>query len=418
MSLLDSDGDGVCDLLDCEDPNDIDADGIPDPCDNCVAEANPDQLDSDGDDQGGDACDPCPLDWHNRCDLNQTEAGLMDPNGGTLTTPDGKVSLDIPAGALSSPTTVSMTEGAREFKVGASRKILETSCGPDGKTFGLPVTITFAWDDADDDGKVDGFDSPEVTESELSIWRDGRKIAGPCSDPAFRSPSCTTACCDVAANTWTLEVSSFSEFVLGQESFMTLSGKSMMVRDKASDPTRRKMVVVSRDAAIETPEAESANDPRTAGAVIQLFNPSTGQTDEFILPPGSEFWKPLGTSPEGKNGWKYLDRTFMNGCCRSLLVKPGDPERVDRNGAPSPKPGTLRAVCVAKEKPIAFALDAPNQGNLAVTVQLGAEPPYCVPFGQNFGGTVLRDFGTGVKRTGVGLFKVRESDAPDACPIP
>ncbi|MBK8228885.1 MAG: thrombospondin type 3 repeat-containing protein [Flavobacteriales bacterium] len=62
--LLDSDSDGVCDLLDNCDatPNpgqaDGDGDGVGDACDNCATTANANQLDGDGDNVG-DACDNC-----------------------------------------------------------------------------------------------------------------------------------------------------------------------------------------------------------------------------------------------------------------------------------------------------------------------------------------------------------------------
>lgn len=71
----DADGDAVGDLCDpcpldadttdCTtfDPDDRDADGIPNVLDNCPAAANPDQEDSD-DDGKGDACDPCPFKYN------------------------------------------------------------------------------------------------------------------------------------------------------------------------------------------------------------------------------------------------------------------------------------------------------------------------------------------------------------------
>jgi len=57
----DSDGDGVGDACEDEDPyvSDSDADGVPDDQDNCPYVYNPDQADSDGDGLG-DACDNCP----------------------------------------------------------------------------------------------------------------------------------------------------------------------------------------------------------------------------------------------------------------------------------------------------------------------------------------------------------------------
>ena len=47
---------GTPGCMPCEDPSDADADGVGDRCDNCIALANPDQRDSNGDGYGN-VCD-------------------------------------------------------------------------------------------------------------------------------------------------------------------------------------------------------------------------------------------------------------------------------------------------------------------------------------------------------------------------
>jgi len=66
----DSDGDGigdVCDTCPADPDNDADGDGICGDVDNCPAISNPDQTDSDGDGIG-DTCDTCPADPDNDAD--------------------------------------------------------------------------------------------------------------------------------------------------------------------------------------------------------------------------------------------------------------------------------------------------------------------------------------------------------------
>jgi hypothetical protein len=100
---------------------DSDGDGIPDGCDNCPANPNPDQLDADGDGRG-DACDPCP-----------DEAGSGDDGLGTCTGGDStppEIAVDV-SGTLgsggwhTSPVTVSWTVTDNESPVTST-----TGCNP------------------------------------------------------------------------------------------------------------------------------------------------------------------------------------------------------------------------------------------------------------------------------------------------
>jgi cysteine-rich repeat protein len=192
---------------------DADGDAVGDGCDNCPADSNPDQLDSDAQD-GGDVCDACAADPNDGCDQSQSAGESIDIAGGMLITPDAKVSIVIPAGALGESTSISITQDTGAFQVGPFGVALATVLGPAGQTFSTPVTVTFAWDDSTpDDGVVDG---RGISEALLSVWRDRVRITGECRDPAHDVTAgiCTTACCDMAANTWTIEVTSFSQFIV------------------------------------------------------------------------------------------------------------------------------------------------------------------------------------------------------------
>jgi cysteine-rich repeat protein len=194
---------------------DADADGFCNTVDNCAAEFNPDQRNSDLQD-GGDVCDPCALDATDACDQAQSAGVNVGPVGGTLTTPDLRVAISVPPGALPTHTSISITQGAGDIVIGGSTGVvLSTTLGPEGQTFAIPVTVVFGWPDANNDGNVDGF-NPPVSEGSLAVGKDGVALSGPCSDPTFQQPLCTAACCDPAANTWTLALTSFSEFLVAR----------------------------------------------------------------------------------------------------------------------------------------------------------------------------------------------------------
>ena len=74
-----------------------------------------------------------------------TTSTLITPAGGTVTSEDGKLTLEIPAGALSSENTITVKKLAlsdipSEFE-GLEGDAYEF--GPDGLTFDVPVTLTF-----------------------------------------------------------------------------------------------------------------------------------------------------------------------------------------------------------------------------------------------------------------------------------
>lgn len=207
---------------------DADGDGVCDDIDNCLEEDNPDQLNTDGD-LAGDACDICPTDPTNGCNQNQSAAAVIGPAGGAVRTPDGRVSINVAPGTVSADTTFSITGGIKnsEFGAGSSNKNLVAivDLQPEGVTFNPPVTVTFAWPDADNDGKVDG---TKIREKNLKVYRNGVQVPG---TTTCANQTCSAgACCSAAFNTWTLQVSQFSEWAVGlppcaavQESKLTLS---------------------------------------------------------------------------------------------------------------------------------------------------------------------------------------------------
>jgi cysteine-rich repeat protein len=228
--LPDGDGDGVCDLVDaCIDDVDTDGDGIGDLCDNCPGDYNLDQRNADGS-GGGDVCDPCPVNGDTVCEHAQSAGQTLGPAGGTVATPDGKVRIEVPPGALEAPTSLSITEALSEFGGSSSRLLLRTELTPDGQRLDPSATVILRWQDEDGDGDVDGV-APLMAEQDLRVWRNGLEIAGPCGDPVFQSPQCTVACCDPSANTWILETSHFGQYVVGEPVGMWIPGSRAQIDD-------------------------------------------------------------------------------------------------------------------------------------------------------------------------------------------
>jgi hypothetical protein len=187
---------------------------------------------------------------------------------------------------------------------------------------------------------------------------------------------------------------------LETDGYRLISGKRIVVKDRGTDATKRRLTVLSKDPLIRTPASGSGNDPRTAGAVLRVMNPTTGESEEFVLQPGPN-WTPLGNNPEARNGWRYRDRSFSEGPCKLLVLRPGR---------------LLRAVCRATTQPIEFSLDEPVQESLTVTLRMGSAAEHCM----SFGGEVAQDFGVGENpgRRDAGLFKSRGASAPSSCPVP
>ncbi len=96
-----------------------------------------------------------------------------------------------------------------------------------------------------------------------------------------------------------------------------IAGRRLLVRDSADDASARKIKVVARDALIETPLPGSADDPSTAGALLEIQNPTTLERAAFFLPPGAA-WSALGD-----RGWMYRDPEGANGPCTLVLIRRG-----------------------------------------------------------------------------------------------
>ena len=199
--------------------DDTDGDGFPDDEDNCPEDYNPDQLNSD-DHNGGDICDVCPADNTDTCDTSGSEAGIINETGGTVGTPDGNCTIEVPAGAVEEETTFSITDSGSGYELetdlGDTQSVLGVQLGCGAESFSEDVTVRLEWiDENPEDGVVDG---TTFSESEIFIVKDSEVITTTCiSDDCdcLNPPDLCSACgCDLDDNYFEIDVTTFSEFVL------------------------------------------------------------------------------------------------------------------------------------------------------------------------------------------------------------
>jgi hypothetical protein len=166
-------------------------------------------------------------------------------------------------------------------------------------------------------------------------------------------------------------------------SAVPIGGKQLLILDRAA--RKRKIAFVSKDAQLDT-SAGSGIDPTAAGAAFQVFN-NAGTDDSACFDLPAAGWSAKGRG--AKRTFRYRDKRFAHGACRSAAIKGGK---------------LLQVVCQAKVKPIDYSLDEPAQHSVGVRFRSGATE-YCTVFG----GTIAKD------RQGK-VFKAKSAPAPKTCP--
>jgi hypothetical protein len=116
---------------------------------------------------------------------------LVSPAGGTVVSADGKLKLEVPAGALAAAQMLSVApiKNLAPGGVGPAYRLT-----PDGQTFSVPVNLVFAYDDAD------------VGSSEALAWRIAYQ------DAMGRWNSLKSVTLDVGAKTVTVQTSHFTDW--------------------------------------------------------------------------------------------------------------------------------------------------------------------------------------------------------------
>lgn len=230
----------------------------------------------------------------------------VSPTGGFVATPDGGALLSIPPGALTNPVPIEI-EGRAEssFGLGIALPVAVTRFGPGGQTFAAPVTVTMSWRDEDDDHNVDGAGPFLGNEKYLKIWHDGVVISGYCGDPQHTPGTCTTSCCEPAANRWTFQVSSFSELTLGVLPCADLV-KARLTLSKLQKPGEN---TLSLKGDVQMSASDLSHlDPLVDGVRISLGG-AAGAAVELAVPGGA--YDNLGRSGwkvnRARTSWTYTD---------------------------------------------------------------------------------------------------------------
>jgi len=162
-----------------------------------------------------------------------------------------------------------------------------------------------------------------------------------------------------------------------------LSGRFLDVHATPGSASTARLRVTSKDRGVLASAPGGSADPRFTGAVLELINPTTGETESISLPGVN--WD-LGSPPARPVRYSYHDGSNAPGTCATLKLETGR---------------GLRASC----RTASFTLDEATQGSLAVRLTVGGAR-YCALFG----GSVASD--------APGAFMAENAPVPLVCPGP
>jgi hypothetical protein len=204
--------------------------------------------------------------------------------------------MTVPAGAVQGSMMFSVEPvSSSAFGIGdGSENPVLVTLHPDNVTFQVPVTVQFTWTDNVAPGYVDGIGPPLLPEADLQVWRNGTALTGRCGDPTYQAPLCTTACCDMAADTWTIAVTHFSEYMVGRGPCVPATNPSLQVK-KFGPPVGDDGLALKGQFSV--PHVTLADiDPLNHGLEVALDD-VTGNLFDVTLPAGA-------LDPVARVGWK------------------------------------------------------------------------------------------------------------------
>jgi hypothetical protein len=159
----------------------------------------------------------CPNDATDTCDTDRSGGESIDSGGEILTTPDGSVTIEVPPGAVDDATSFSITDSGYgtgfdlTTSLGDGTALFVVDLAPEELTFNVPIAICFAWaDKAPENGTID---HTNIDENSVFITQNGDSLTDRCSQETGPI-AITGAECDPIANTFCVQVDSFSEFAI------------------------------------------------------------------------------------------------------------------------------------------------------------------------------------------------------------
>ncbi len=376
----DADTDTVCDEIDnCAlianlDQADGDSDGVGTVCDNCPDICNPDQNNADGDAGGGDVCDVCPAideaaeaaecataEYNSElaCCRAMSSAGIsVDADGPSCgaasdvsfqTPPDPTtgttITVEIPSGAVDGPTSISvtpMTQGGGEFilSTGVGTFVTGAIMEPAGMTFDPPLLLCMAWQDADNNGRVDNLefvvDEANIRPTLLDETTGTETVLGPrcglqrqcgafgvdglpATVPGNLDNGSLRACCSEADNAYCFEVTHFSAYAIAD---LSCAGEATarIIATRMNQPGGTQGLQVKGGFDLGGP-IEGGLDPQARGFELVIQSTEGTPLYQVTLPAGpvsratAEGWK--SSARGGKAQWQ--SKTGIKGVTKVKL---------------------------------------------------------------------------------------------------
>ncbi len=236
-------------------------------------------------------------------------------------------------------------------------------------------------------------------ENTITVFRNGIPV-GECPGSTVASPDpCASSRVflgdgDVEITVLTSEASEWNLGVAAQA--QAIPARRLVIVDPPN-PSRRKLVFVSKDRQIGTGVPGTSADPRCSspgggGGRLQVFGTgSSSQSIDVELP--CQHWAAIGR-PEDQKGYVYHDRHQEDGPCKVVLIRKGRRAKAACNGH-------------NPAYPLPYDLTNAGEGSVGVVLTTGTARQYCAEAG---GATVVHDDAK--------HFVARQAGAPAVCPVP